>query len=69
MVSPESSAVVTVTHRWNLTDLKAHGNEDIDTWGPGYLWGEFDKYTWNITVAADMAALAIETLQPSERNP
>jgi hypothetical protein len=41
-------AVCIVEHRWNPTILTAHGNEDIDSWGPRIIWGRFDKYTWNI---------------------
>jgi hypothetical protein len=32
----------------NPVVLTAHGNEDIDTWGPRYIWGKFQTYTWNI---------------------
>jgi hypothetical protein len=28
--------------------LTANGNEDLDSWGPRYIWGRFTKYTWNI---------------------
>jgi hypothetical protein len=47
-VAPGSSAVIMVEHRWNPTVLKAYGSEDMNNWGPRYIWGEFDKYTWNI---------------------
>jgi hypothetical protein len=47
-VTPGSTQVITIEHRWNPTVLKAYGNEDINTWGPRYIWGRFDKYTWNI---------------------
>jgi hypothetical protein len=47
-VLPGSAQTITVEHRWNPTVLTAYGNEDIDTWGPRYIWGRFNKYTWNI---------------------
>jgi hypothetical protein len=47
-VTPGSTQVITIEHRWNPTILKAYGDEDINTWGPRYIWGRFDKYTWNI---------------------
>ena len=47
-VPPGQSQALTVEHRWNPTVLKAYGNEDINVWGPRYLWGRFTKYTWNI---------------------
>jgi hypothetical protein len=47
-VQPGSTQVITVEHRWNPTVLKAYGNEDSNAWGPRYIWGKFDKYTWNI---------------------
>jgi hypothetical protein len=47
-VLPGSTQVITVEHRWNPTVLTAYGNEDSNTWGPRYVWGRFDKYTWNI---------------------
>lgn len=47
-ISPGQSAVCVIEHRWNPVILTAHGNEDIDHWGPRYLYGRFQKYTWNI---------------------
>jgi hypothetical protein len=47
-IPPGQMAVCIVEHRWNPTILTAHGNEDIDSWGPRIIWGRFDKYTWNI---------------------
>jgi hypothetical protein len=47
-LAPGQSQSCTIDHRWNPTVLKAYGNEDIDTWGPKYLWGKFTTYTWNI---------------------
>jgi uncharacterized protein (TIGR03000 family) len=47
-VQPGMQQTIIVEHRWNPTVLKAYGNEDVDTWGPRYIWGRFDKYTWNI---------------------
>jgi len=47
-VQPGSTQVITIEHRWNPTVLKAYGNEDTNVWGPRYVWGKFEKYTWNI---------------------
>jgi uncharacterized protein (TIGR03000 family) len=47
-VQPGMQQTIIVEHRWNPTVLKAYGNEDQDIWGPRYIWGRFDKYTWNI---------------------
>lgn len=47
-VLPGSQQTIVIEHRWNPTVLTAYGNEDIDTWGPRYIWGQFTKYTWNI---------------------
>src|SRR5262249_15722525 len=47
-VQPGSVQVITVEHRWNPTILTAYGNDDANTWGPRYIWGRFEKYTWNI---------------------
>jgi hypothetical protein len=35
-------------HRWNPTVLTAYGDQDIDSWGPRYIWGRFQTYRWNI---------------------
>jgi hypothetical protein len=48
-VAPGMSQLFYVEHRWNPTVLTAYGNEDSMTWGPRYIWGRFDKYTWNIS--------------------
>jgi hypothetical protein len=32
-----------IEHRWNPTVLTVIGEEDIDTWGPRYIWGRFPK--------------------------
>jgi uncharacterized protein (TIGR03000 family) len=47
-VLPGTTQVLTIEHRWNPTVLKGYGNEDMSTWGPRYIWGEFTKYTWNL---------------------
>jgi hypothetical protein len=47
-ISPGLSQVVMIEQRINPVVLTAHGNEDIDTWGPRYIWGKFQTYTWNI---------------------
>lgn len=48
MVSPGGAVTCVIEHRWNPTVLTAYGNEDLDSWGPRYVWGKFTKYTWNI---------------------
>ena len=47
-ISPGLSQVVMIEQRINPVVLTAHGNEDIDTWGPRFIWGSFQTYTWNI---------------------
>jgi hypothetical protein len=47
-VQPGMQQTFMIEHRWNPTVLKAYGNEDINTYGPRYIWGRFDQYTWNI---------------------
>jgi hypothetical protein len=47
-VEPGQRQVYVIEHRWNPTVLTAYGNDDTITWGPRYVWGQFDKYTWNI---------------------
>src|SRR5262245_61394092 len=47
-VQPGMQQTIIVEHRWNPTILKAYGNEDLHYWGPIYIWGRFEKYTWNI---------------------
>jgi hypothetical protein len=47
-VAPGMSQAFLIEHRWNPTVLTAYGNEDSETFGPRYIWGRFDKYTWNI---------------------
>jgi hypothetical protein len=47
-LGPGESKSCVIEHRWNPTVLTAYGNEDIETWGPRYVWGRFQKYTWNI---------------------
>jgi hypothetical protein len=47
-VVPGGQQTCIIEHRWNPTVLTGYGNEDIDTWGPRYIWGRFNKYTWNI---------------------
>ena len=48
MVPPGGAQLFVIEHRWNPTVLTATGDEDVDTWGPRYIWGRFNKYTWNI---------------------
>jgi hypothetical protein len=47
-VGPGQSKWFVIEHKWNPTVLKAYGNEDITTWGPRYIWGNFKTYTWNL---------------------
>jgi uncharacterized protein (TIGR03000 family) len=47
-VAPGMTQTFTIEHRWNPTVLTAYGDEDITTWGPRYIWGRFNTYTWNI---------------------
>src|SRR5215470_586327 len=47
-VQPGMQQTIVIEHRWNPTVLKAYGNEDVNTYGPRYVWGRFDTYTWNI---------------------
>jgi uncharacterized protein (TIGR03000 family) len=47
-IAPGMSQLFYIEHRWNPTVLTAYGNEDNMTWGPRYIWGRFNKYTWNI---------------------
>jgi len=47
-ISPGLAQVVMIEQRINPVVLTAHGNEDIDTWGPRYIWGSFQTYTWNL---------------------
>jgi uncharacterized protein (TIGR03000 family) len=48
LLLPGTKQTLIVDHRSNPTVLKAIGNETGYVWGPRYLWGQFDKYTWNI---------------------
>ena len=47
-ISPGLAQTIVIEQRINPVVLTAHGNEDIDTWGPRYIWGKFQTYTWNI---------------------
>ncbi len=47
-VGPGQSSYCVIEHKWNPTVLTAYGNEDDTTWGPRYVWGTFDTYTWNL---------------------
>jgi hypothetical protein len=47
-VAPGGMQIGFIEHRWNPVTLTAYGDEDSQTWGPQYLWGRFNKYTWNI---------------------
>jgi hypothetical protein len=47
-VGPGSSTVIMIEHRWNPTTITGYGNQDVNNYGPRTVWGQFDKYTWNI---------------------
>ncbi len=47
-IAPGMQQTCYIEHRWNPVVVTAYGNQDIDTWGPRYIWGRWDKYTWNI---------------------
>jgi uncharacterized protein (TIGR03000 family) len=47
-VQPGMSRTFIIEHRWNPTVLTAYGDTDNDNWGPRYIWGRFQTYTWNI---------------------
>lgn len=47
-VDPGGQQTIVIEHRWNPTVLTATGDQDIDHFGPRYIWGRFSKYTWNI---------------------
>lgn len=47
-ISPGQNQTIVIDHGWNPTVVTVHGDEDIDTWGPRYIWGKFQTYTWNI---------------------
>jgi hypothetical protein len=47
-ISPGQSKWCVIEHKWNPTVLPADGNEDATSWGPRYIWGNFQTYTWNL---------------------
>jgi hypothetical protein len=48
-VQPGSSAWCVIEHKWDPTILTGYGNQDDSaTWGPRYIYGDFQTYTWNI---------------------
>ncbi len=47
-VAPGMQQTFIIEHRWNPTTLTASGDEDIENFGPRYIWGKFQKYTWNV---------------------
>jgi hypothetical protein len=47
-IAPGMQQTCYIEHRWNPVVVTAYGNQDVDTWGPRYIWGRWDKYTWNI---------------------
>jgi hypothetical protein len=47
-ISPGLTQTLVIEHRWNPTVVTVSGDDDTDTWGPRYIWGKFQTYTWNI---------------------
>lgn len=47
-ISPGLTQTLVIEHRWNPTVVTVRGDDDTDTWGPRYIWGKFQTYTWNI---------------------
>src|SRR5262249_27586694 len=47
-VPPGQSRWCVIEHKWNPTVITGSGDEDITTWGPRYIWGNFKTYTWNL---------------------
>jgi len=47
-LQPGQSKWCVIEHKWDPTILKAYGSQDEVHWGPRYIWGNFDKYTWNL---------------------
>jgi len=47
-IQPGMGQTYIIEHRWNPTVLTAYGDQDIDSWGPRYIWGRFQTYKWNI---------------------
>lgn len=47
-VDPGTTKTFTIDQMWNPIILKGWGDSDELTYGPVFLQGRFDKYTWNI---------------------
>jgi uncharacterized protein (TIGR03000 family) len=47
-VAPATKQTCLIEHRWNPTIVTLYGNQDDDVWGPRYINGKFQKYTWNV---------------------
>jgi hypothetical protein len=47
-ISPGLTQTLVIEHRSNPTVVTCRGDDDTDTWGPRYIWGSFQTYTWNI---------------------
>jgi uncharacterized protein (TIGR03000 family) len=47
-VPPGMQITCTIDHRWNPVTVTGYGDQDTDTYGPHYIWGRWNKYTWNI---------------------
>jgi len=47
-VGPGLSQLFFIEHRWNPTVLTGYSDDDEQSYGPVYIWGRFQTYTWNI---------------------
>jgi hypothetical protein len=47
-VPPYQSRWCVLEQRYQPTVLTGYGNEDLTSWGPRYVWGSFNQYTWNL---------------------
>ena len=48
IVQPGQSRYFMIEQRVSPVVAYANGDEDIQSWGPRYLWGAYTIYTWNI---------------------
>ncbi len=48
IVPPGESRYFMIEQRVSPVVVTAYGDEDIQSWGPRYLWGAYTTYTWNI---------------------
>jgi len=47
-IPPGGSHWFVIEHKWNPTVLSAYGDDQLPEWGPRYIWGRFNTYTWNL---------------------